>query len=425
MNRLYAVESGLSLTGAAADHRLPLQSTRIPAFVEILEHELAAAGGKSSHDESSDPVKKFAHAVAGDLLDKNHLGRSAVCIGEGQPPEAHAAVHRINALLGNVGKDKPISYTQVPDPRRPSNVAAIRELVDEMQAGNVGALLILGGNPVYDAPVDLDFGGALEKVETSLHLSTYRDETSRQCMWHLPRAHFLESWGDGRAYDGTYSVVQPMIAPLRNGRSAIELLSYILAGIGEDGGKVTEPRKLVQQTFKQQIAGSSKANWQQVLRDGLAAGSKWPVESVSKPAPAKQAVKAALPGDDQLEVVFRRDASVYDGRFANNSWLQELPDPITKMTWGNAALLSPATAEKLGVKNETISVLKVGERTVRIPVYVLPGQAAGSISLPLGYGRTSAGSVGGNSLYVEPVGVDVYPLRTTDAMHVATGVSLE
>ena len=174
-------------------------------------------------------MQPFLHAMVGDLLAPENRGRSVVCAGPAQPPEVHAAVHRINALLGNVGEKGTIAYTQTSDPERPSYVEAIRTLVDEMNAGKVDTLLILGGNPVYNAPADLAFGEALKQVETTIHLSGYRDETSRRCTWHLPRAHFLEAWGDGRSYDGTYSVIQPMIAPLCNGRSPIEVLSMFLA----------------------------------------------------------------------------------------------------------------------------------------------------------------------------------------------------
>jgi anaerobic selenocysteine-containing dehydrogenase len=342
-----------------------------------------------------------------------------------QPPEVHAAVHRINAMLGNVGKEGTIAYTRLPDPERPSYIDAMRALVGEMNDGKVNTLLILGGDPVYNAPADLAFGEALNRVETSIHLSGYRDETSRCCTWHLPRAHFLETWGDGRSYDGTYSVIQPVIVPLRNGRSPIEVLSTVLSSTDKE--PVPQPEELVRQTFQEQIAGNSVASWQQVLRDGLLVDSRWPVESV---ADVVQAVSPVPKGegtsdgelseppdeDGRIEVIFRGDRSVFDGRFANNSWLQELPDPVTKLTWGGAALLGPATAAQLGIKNEDVVVLKLGDRQVRIPVCVLPGQAAGTVELSLGYGRWAAGKVGGDLPEVETVGVDVYPLRTTTAM---------
>ena len=425
MSRLYVVESGVSLTGATADHRLPLRSNEIPALVERLERELAAHA-----TPTAEPVLPFLRAIIGDLQVPANRGRSVVCAGPSQPPEVHAAVHRINAMLGNVGEEGTVAYTRTFDPERPSHVGAIRTLVDAIHAGQVHTLLILGGNPVYNAPADLAFAEALKRVETTIHLSGYRDETSRRCTWHLPRAHFLEAWGDGRSYDGTYSVVQPMIAPLCNGRSPIEVLAMILSS--SDQAKMPTPEELVRKTFGEQIAGDSGATWQRVLRDGLLAESRWAFETASAPAqpePPAQPVSLAAKGiatvdDGRLEVIFRCSRAVYDGRFANNSWLQELPDPITRLTWGGAALIGPATAEKLGIKNEELVVLKLGDRQVRIPVYVLPGQAPGTVELPLGYGRWAAGRVGGDAREVEPVGVDVYPLRTTATMDAAAGATI-
>ncbi len=211
MSRLYAVESGVSLTGAAADHRLPLRASRIPEFAAQLERELAKGIHPSTAPSSPfDGFNEFfLPAVIGDLLAEENRGRSIVCAGQSQPPEVHAAVHRINALLGNVGEQGTIVYTRPFDTDRPTHVEAIRALTAEMNAGKVDSLLILGGNPVYNAPADLNFGETLKRVGTSVHLSAYRDETSRHCTWHLPCAHFLESWGDGRSWDGTYGVIQP------------------------------------------------------------------------------------------------------------------------------------------------------------------------------------------------------------------------
>jgi molybdopterin-containing oxidoreductase family iron-sulfur binding subunit len=420
MNRLYVVESGLSLTGTAADHRLPLRASQILAFAVQLERELAQ--GKPQTKESTPP---FLRAIVGDLLAKENHGRAIVCVGPSQPPEVHAAVHRINAMLGNVGGKGTVAYTKIPDPDRPSNVESIRTLVDEIRAGHVKTLLILGGNPVYNAPADLAFADALKQVETSIHLSGYRDETSRRCTWHLPRSHFLEAWGDGRSYDGTYSVLQPMIAPLRNGRSPIEVLSMILSTV--DKSPMPRPEELVRKTFRDKIAGDSGASWEQVVRDGLLPQSRWPLETLSAPVgpTLTETDVVAAEKNDSLEVIFRRSRSVYDGRFANNGWLQELPDPVTKLTWGGAALIGPTTAEKLGIKSDDVVVVKLGDRHVRIPVCVVPGQAPGTVELPLGHGRSAAGKVGGDTPNVEPVGVDVYPLRTTTALHVVQGAKLE
>jgi Fe-S-cluster-containing dehydrogenase component len=458
MSRLYAVESGVSLTGAAADHRLPLRCGEIPAFAAALHRGLlitsgataglsgiaSGMGGQTIRGSQEEPP--FLRAIIGDLLAGENRGRGVVCAGPAQPPEVHAIVHRINALLENVGPEKAVYYTRLPDAQRPPHVEAITTLVGEMNAGQVKTLLLLGGNPVYNAPADLDFAAALQKVETTIHLSGYRDETSRQCVWHLPRAHFLEAWGDGLAYDGTYGVIQPMIAPLLGGRSAIELLSMILSITGEN--KMPSPEELVRRTFEERFAGG--ASWRQVLRDGLLAGSHWPEETVSplplgegqggRALPTERQVEPpsatgphpnslpdhfVVPGEGTLEVIFCRDGKVYDGRFANNSWLQELPAPVTKLTWDNAALIAPETAKELGIEHGTLVKLKLGLREAIIAAYVLPGQAPGTVSVSLGYGRRAAGKVGGELPHAEPVGVDVYPLRTTAAMYIASEASIE
>jgi molybdopterin-containing oxidoreductase family iron-sulfur binding subunit len=292
-----------------------------------------------------------------------------------------------------------------------------------LNAGKVDTLIVLGGNPLYTAPADLNFAEAFKKAATRIHLGLYRDETARQCAWHLPQAHFLESWADARAYDGTYSVVQPLIEPLHGGVSAIELAA-LLAGIESPKGY-----DLVRQTF-QKIAGPGwESKWAMTLREGILDKSESPaatppiVQQPSKP-PAEKA--AATPANSQLEIVFCRSAAVYDGRYANNGWLQELPDPMTKLTWDNAALVSPATAAKLGIAHGAVVRLTFGGRTVQMPAYVMPGQAAGSVAVALGYGRTAAGKVGGSKADdVPPVGVDVYCLRTTAAMDFGTGLSVE
>lgn len=415
MSRLYVVESGVSLTGSVADHRLPLSPSEIAAFAAQLETALAADKAKAQN------LSPFLRAVVGDLLAEDNRGRSVVCVGPSQPPEVHAAVHRINAALGNVGEKGTIAYTRTFDPERPSCIDAIRALTEELKAGKVHTLLILGGNPVYNAPADLAFSEALKQVETSIHLSIYRDETSRHCTWHLPQAHFLEAWGDVQAFDGTYSVIQPMIAPLRNGRSPLEVLSRLLPVEKKTKSPSPSPEQLVRRTFQEKIAVKSSPSWKQVIRDGLLVNSYWPTEEATIVALPKKTNDAKVkPADaNSLEVIFVRDRSVYDGRFANNSWLQELSDPITRLTWGNAALIAPATTERLRIKNGEFAVVGIGDRAIRLPFYILPGQATETISLPLGYGRLAAGKVGGELPDVEPVGVDVYPLRTTAAMHVA------
>jgi molybdopterin-containing oxidoreductase family iron-sulfur binding subunit len=429
MNRLYAVESGVSITGAAADHRLPLRSSQIAGFVVALRGELAHAieameegEGEPAHSHShaeDDAVGHFAHAVAADLA--AHRGQCLIVAGPQQPAEVHAEVHRLNSELDNIGQT--VSYQQAPDPDRPSHVSAIKSLTQSMQAGEISTLLIIGGNPVYNAPADVAFATALEQVETTIHLGHYRDETGRACVWHLPRAHFLESWGDARAFDGTYSVVQPMIRPLHGGRSPIEVLAAIL---GDPGA---QPEQAVRKTFREMVGpADGERLWRRTLHDGMMRSSEWPAEEVTV-TDGKRLAAPLETGDAQpadLEISFCPDASLWDGRFANSGWLQECPRPLTKLTWDNAAVMAPATAKKLGVEFESVVTLTYRDQSVKLPVYVLPGQAPGTVSVALGYGRTAAGRVGGDTAAGIPsVGVNAYQLRTTAAMDFDDGLKVD
>jgi molybdopterin-containing oxidoreductase family iron-sulfur binding subunit len=300
----------------------------------------------------------------------------------------------------------------------------MKALCGAMNEGKIQMLVILGGNAVYDAPADLRFADALQKVPVRVHLSPYDNETSRKCTWHLPQSHWLESWGDARAWDGTYSIVQPLIAPLYDTRTANELLALLA------GQETADARDLVRETFKQLSGAEWEAKWDAALESGILPESAFPQSTPklfrqtppAEPGPPPNADKA---GREKLEIVFYPDASVYDGRYANNGWLQEMPDPMTKLTWDNAALLSPATAAALGVEHGTLVRLSLGGRTVEIPAYVMPGQAPGSIAVALGYGRIAAGKVGGDvDTGCAPVGIDVYPLRTTGTMGFAAGVAV-
>lgn len=411
MNRLYAVESIFSITGTMADHRFPVQSRQ----VETVAGQLAAAvapnlAGAFERYASSTFQPKFVETIAKDLL--AHQGRCVVIAGLRQPAEVHAMVHAMNVALGAVGTT--VAYTADPDPQRPSHIEAIASLADAMRSGSVDSLLILGGNPVYDAPADVDFAGALAKVPNSIHLSLYEDETSRACQWHLPRTHYLESWGDARAYDGTLSIVQPLIEPLYDGKTPIEVLSLITEGSPAKG------YDLVRATVAPLAGGTDfERFWMRALNDGVVANSAWPLETPAlRPfaflADEKRAAQAT-----GFEVVFVRDVKVHDGRFANNGWLQEMPDPLTKMTWDNAAIVAPATAKALGVKADDLIKLRANGREIEAAVYVLPGNAADSITISLGYGRKGAGKV------ADGAGFDAYVLRTAGAMGFAGGASVQ
>ncbi len=411
MNRLYVAESCFSLTGAAADHRIPLRSSQVGRFTAAIETSLA---GDSADAEA--PWQKYLDAIVDDL--KHHEGHSVLVAGPRQPAEVHAAVHRVNARLGNVGKT--ITYTEDPEPQRPSHLEAIGELVQRINAGEVETIVVLGGNPVYDAPVDLDFSAAFAKVATRIHLSLDDNETSQSATWHLPRAHFLEAWGDARSHDGGYSIVQPTIEPLWDGRSKIEVLAALI-------DSQSSGYELVRETARELLgADDFETRWQITLHDGILKDSQWQAVTPELVEAADSKPRQELDTSGEFEVIFCRDASVYDGRFANCGWLQELPDPMTRLTWDNAALIGPSTAGLLDVKSDRIMAVTIDGRTIELPVLVMPGQAEGTIGVAPGYGRTAAGHVGGSEQNnVPPVGANAYAIRRSSALHWDASATIE
>ena len=416
MSRLYVVESSCSNTGSVADHRLPMRSGDVAALAAALEVEVRAllGGGKPSTGAT-----RFVKALAADL--KKHAGASVIAVGPQQPPAVHAIAHRLNAALGNVGST--VVYSADPQPDRPSHFEALAALTSELNAGRVSTLVILGGNPIYDAPVDLKFAAALAHAPVRIRLGLYNDETARACTWFIPQAHALESWGDCRSYTGLYSVTQPLIEPLHGGKSAIDLLAFLR------GQSQAKGQELVRETFRTLFPGDgADARWARTVHDGFLAGSAWPNVTptlVSKDPPAASVALPSPWSGGDLEIVFQGDGALYDGRFANNGWLQELPRSLTKLTWDNAAILGPATAEKLGLKDQTVVRLTHQGRECELPVFIMPGHAPGSVAVALGFGRKAAGLVGGDlDRRVEPVGVDVYAIRTSQAPYVASGVTL-
>jgi MoCo/4Fe-4S cofactor protein with predicted Tat translocation signal len=422
MSRLYVVETCYSLTGVMADHRLPLRGAEVAQFARMLHKAIdGLSNGMAAMEQPKGPsVLKFLSVAANDLL--AHKGKCLVVVGCGQSEEVDLVVRDINRMLDNIGKT--VDYAQVPTPNRQAQIDELKSLVADMNAGKIKTVLMLGGNPTYNCPADIDFPAALEKVPTTIHLSLYRDETSRQCAWHLPQAHFLESWGDARAYDGAYCLVQPMIEPLHGGRSAIELLAMI-----EDGTPTKTSLDLVQATAKEIIGPNDfDRRWRDALHAGLlpgGAGKTADVEPLKAPPEVGVFSKTEIENGN-LELVFRTSPGLYDGRFGNIGWLQEMPDPITRVTWDNTAVMSPATAAKLGVEQNTIVRLKFKGRELEVPAYILPGQADGTVAVALGYGRTAAGLVGGSVHEgVPPVGANAYKLRTSDAMYFGTGLTVE
>jgi molybdopterin-containing oxidoreductase family iron-sulfur binding subunit len=404
MNRLYVVEGVYSLTGTMADHRLRLESRQIAPFLAALAARLAppAGGAGGPAGAGVDGVDaRWIDALAKDLL--ANRGKGLIVAGERQPAAVHAAVCALNTALGNTGTT--VSYYETRDAALPS-VSSLASLVSAMNAGTVQTLVVLGGNPVFDAPADFDFASAIAKVPHSIALGHAVDETSSRAEWHVPRAHYLESWGDARAVGGTLSVVQPLILPLFGGRTPIEVLGLMV------GDKDRPGYEIVRETWRPILGeGEFDTKWNRVLHDGLLAKSELPevVPTVTAQPLTELASLAKAGGAAGLEVVFLPSPSLHDGRFANDGWLQELPDPLTKLTWDNPALLSPTTADTLGLANQDVVRLDYAGRSLELPVWILPGMADGVVALTLGYGRQRAGRVGAG------VGFNTFTVRSSRA----------
>jgi len=414
MNRLYAVESTPTNTGAAADHRLALRPADV---VELLAGVAARLGLPAKPDEAAiRPHDRWLAAVVADL--QKHRGKSLVVAGDNQPAIVHALVFAINRALGNVGAT--VRYIDPVEARPQEQTASLARLCEEIDGGGVDVLLILGGNPVYDAPVDLRFRERLEKVPLRAHLSLYEDETSRLCHWHVPETHYLESWSDVRAFDGTATIQQPLIAPLYDGKSVHE----VLAAFSDQPARTSY--EIVRAHWQAaQGGGDFEAFWRKSVHDGVVADTARAPRDVSPVADwgaifaaAEQASPDRSRRADSLDLLFAADPTVHDGRFANNAWLQELPKPITKLTWDNAALLAPATAERLGVRNGDVVELRLGDRRLEAPAWIVPGHAPEAVTLHLGYGRTHAGKVGNGT------GVDAYALRLSTSPWATTGLEI-
>ena len=411
MNRLYVVESGYSLTGANADHRVAVRSGDIGAVAGHLAKMLSSAA--ANWVGSVDVAKPMLQQMVDDLA--SHRGECLIVVGPRQPGEVHAIAHLLNEELGNVGRT--VSYTARPDAK--PQAASIKALAADIDGGEVDTLVILGGNPAYNAPADLDFASKLGSVGATIHVSSYADETSKRCTWHLPRSHYLESWGDARAYDGTIGITQPLIEPLFGGRSPIELLAII------NGDDVGAGYDIVRRSFGGVIGDADfERHWRRVLHDGFVADSAFAEQSPTVRSDEAQTwiiALARLASQERrgLELVFTGDRSVYDGRFANNGWLQELPDPLTKLTWDNAVQISPSAAENIGVKmGDMVNVSLQGGSHVEAAVLVMPGQHAQSATLTLGYGRNGVGRI------AEDAGFDFYQLRSSDSMGFVGGATI-
>ena len=377
MSRVWIVESGLSITGAKADERRAMSPASILKVAELFSKTPIEGSGSLSKEQEAWVQKLIAANI--DL----------VVAGASQPPIVHYLVAKMNEQIGAVGKT--VSYRQVEN----GSNATLADAVDGMKAGRVESAIVIGGNPAFDAPAGLGFEAALKSLPFSIHLSFYSDETSDSCKWHVNQSHWLESWNDGRASDGTKCIGQPLIEALFGGLSSSEFVSLLA------GEKVTDSHSLVQTTFDSNADKWSPA-WRTAVHDGVVANTAT-IETppVNRTTPDFEAPVVGV----GTTLVFAASPTVWDGRFANNGWMQELPDSLTKLTWDNAALLSPATARELGVKLGDMLKIEVAKESVSIAALPVPGTADGVVILPLGYGRKFAGRV------CTGAGTDVYPLR--------------
>lgn len=402
MNRLYQVESTPSITGVLSDHRISLKPSQMEAFAREVAAELGVdmAGGALPDTN----LREFVETLLQDL--RNAGSAALVVAGDEQPPAVHALAHAINAALGNVGNT--VIYTEAVEANPANHINSLTELVSDMNAGAIQNLIIIGGNPVYTAPADLDFAGALAQVPFSLHLSQYVDETSAVTTWHVPHTHYLETWSDARAFDGTATIMQPLISPFYGGKSEHELLAALL---GDTEGSSYD---IVRSYWQNRVEGDFDSFWRNAVYAGVVEGSQAETIDVLP----QLSLEASAARGEGLEIQFRVDPNVLDGRYTNNGWLQELPRPFSTITWDNAALVAPSTAEQLGVTNNNLITLRVGEREVVAPVWILPGQAKDVITVHLGYGREFAGQIGNE------VGFNAYQLRSSDQPW-ASGLELD
>jgi molybdopterin-containing oxidoreductase family iron-sulfur binding subunit len=473
MNRLYAVEAAYSLTGGMADHRLRVAPSQVLLVAGQIARELGLAQAKGVEVVTDTKQLAWLKPLVEDL--KSHAGKSMVLAGSRQPAAVHHLALAINLALENIGAGKPLAALQTES----QGLGTLAALKADMDSGVVESLVLLTpANPVYDAPADLEFAVAFAKLKTSIHLGERADATARAATWHVPAAHYLESWSDSRSFRGTYTVVQPMILPLyQDCVSELELLLALLSDNGKllngegDKGAPSPAYDALRKTFAA-LGGEGETAWKKLLREGFLAGSSYPLAEAAPAASAEADIAAAniatglagVPTKEALQVLFATDASVYDGRWIDNAWLQEAPDPISKLTWDNAALIAPMTAKELGIYDQIIATepvskvlgvagkyadvgpdregqnrkspvieVTVNGQSLEIAVLVAFGQAENTLVIPLGYGqgfnreddlkrqpahKNCVGLVGVNR------GFNAYPLRTAASAYFATGATV-
>ncbi len=400
MSRVYAIESTPTLLGAKADHRLAMGPDEIVASMRYLAGLLGA--GPQAWSQQDHPHAAWLKAVADDL--SQHKGSALIHVGREQPAEAHVLADVMNGALGGFGSTvRPIAPVEA---NASAKRQSLSDLATDMNAGKVDTLIILGANPVYDAPADLDFATAMRHVPFSVALTLYDDETALASTWRIPLAHEYETWSDARAFDGTVTIQQPQARPLYGGHSAHEVLAILLENVTPDPYRLL--RDFWQQRAQQESRGDFESLWYQALHSGIVANSAAPILSVTPKADvAAQLPANAAHNSASLHALFRPDEGAWDGRHADNPWLLEMARTFTRLTWDNAALVAPSTARQLGVDTHDVVEISVDQKTLKAPVFVLPGQAAGCITLPLGFGRTAGGLGNG-------VGFNAYRLRRAD-----------
>ncbi len=398
-SRLYAIEASPTVSGSVADHHLPVKSSTIPAIA----YQLAKACGVAAPDTGA-AAPGWLNAVAQDLSDAK--GRCVVIPGEYQPESVHLAAYAINAALGNVGKTVRLLEGVEPD-----GTHSIEELTSDLNNGHIETLLILGVNPVYAAPASLNFGSAIKKARLVVRLGQFFDETSRWSHWHVPEAHYLETWSDSRAFDGTTTIQQPLIEPLYGGKSAHEILTILLGKPDQSSHEIVKAYWQAQNQA-QNNGGDFDTFWKTSIHDGWVANSAIAAinASGSVALPPLQ-----TPAISDFEVVFRPDPTIWDGTYSNNGWMQELPKPQSKMTWDNVVLISPKDATKMNVTIGDMLRVTVGGRSAVGPAWILPGHAENSVTVHFGYGREGSGRVGNN------IGYNAYAIQSSESPWFAAG----
>src|SRR5271167_3776405 len=398
MSRFYSIESTPTNTGGKADHHLPVRASEVEQLARVIASRL----GVGDEEPMKLQQQNFVAALVKDL--QAHKGAAVVIPGDNQPPPVHALAHAMNQVLGAIGNT--VIYTDTVEVKPQIQTAALKELVGDMNAGKVDLLLILGSNPVYDAPADFAFAKAMDKVPLRVQYGLYQDETFDHVHWHINGTHYLEEWGDCRAFDGTVTITQPLVAPLYNAKSPYELI-FSLVGSSETAGY-----DIVRKYWQGQIKdGDFDAAWRKAVHDGFVANTAFPAKSVSAKGGA---IPSSTTAGGDMEVIFRRDPLIYDGTRANNAWLQETPKPITNLCWDNAVLISPATAKKRSLVTGDIVEINVDGRKVKGAIWPQPAHPNDAITVFLGYGRTKGGRV------ADGVGFDAYQVRTSDAPWIAS-----